>query len=195
MSRETQKANNRRKNTWLYNKIFAGEGIDIGCGDDILNKDKIFPNIISVQPFDISHGDAQNINHYINKQYNFVHSSQCLEHMHDVHTALHNWWSLVKTNGYLIVTVPDEDLYEQGNFPSIYNTDHKWTFSIYKKNSWSKKHLNILDIISNLPNCKIIKIELIDTNYNYNLKDVDQTRANAEAFIEFIIQKDNKVDL
>jgi hypothetical protein len=27
--------------------------------------------------------------------------------------------------------VPDEDLYEQGVFPSTFNADHKWTFTVY----------------------------------------------------------------
>lgn len=189
MADETKKATARRANTWLYNKVFKGEGVDIGCGEDILNKDKSFPNIVSVEPFDLIHGDAQYINQYINKQYDFVHSSQCLEHMVDVDVAISNWWSIVKPGGHLIITVPDEDLYEQGNFPSIYNSDHKWTFSIYKQNSWSIKHKNILNIISKLENFLIIKIELIDTNYNYTITNTDQTRGDAEAFIEVILQK------
>ena len=189
MSNETKKASNRRKNTWLYNKIFTGYGIDIGCGSDILNKEKEFPNIINVDPFDIEHGDAQYIDRFIHNEYDFIHSSQCLEHMMEASVAIVNWWKLVKNGGYLIITVPDEDLYEQGHFPSIYNPDHKWTFSIYKDTSWSSKHINILDLIKVLNNYKVIKIELIDTYYNYNISNIDQTRGRAEAFIEFILQK------
>lgn len=194
MSNETKKASNRRKNTWLYNKVFSGYGIDIGCGKDILNKDNEFPNIINVDAFDKEHGDAQFINRYIhNKQYDFVHSSQCLEHMHDPFEAIKNWYSIVKPLGYLVFSVPDEDLYEQGMFPSRWNNDHKWTFSISKKNSWSNKHINILDLIAILVNINIIKLELIDTNYNYTITNVDQTRGDAEAFIEVILQKNINV--
>lgn len=189
MSNETHKASIRRKNTWLYNKIFSGYGIDIGSGDDILNKDNVFPNIIDVDPFDKTHGDAQYINNYTDKRYDFVHSSQCLEHMYDPIIAIQNWYEIVKPSGYLIFSVPDEDLYEQGVFPSMWNYDHKWTFSIYKKNSWSSRHINILDLISVIKNYSIIKIELIDTNYNYDIKNIDQTRGDAEAFIEVIIKK------
>ena len=39
--------------------------------------------------------------------------------------------------------VPDEDLYEQGQFPSTYNVDHKWTFTILKTTSWSPCSLNL----------------------------------------------------
>lgn len=190
MSNETEKASNRRKNTWLYNKVFNGYGIDIGCGSDILNKNKEFPNIINVDPFDKEHGDAQYIHNFISKnKYDFVHSSQCLEHMHNPIESIQNWWKIIKPNGYLIFSVPDEDLYEQGIFPSRWNDDHKWTFSIYKNNSWSTKHINILDLIKVINNSSIIKVELIDTNYNYSLKHIDQTRDKAEAFIEVILQK------
>jgi hypothetical protein len=35
----------------------------------------------------------------------------------------------------MIVLVPDEDLYEQGHFPSIFNTDHKSTFILRRPSS------------------------------------------------------------
>lgn len=187
---ESLKADSRRKNTWLYNKVFTGHGIDIGCGKDILNRNNTYPNILSVKAFDKEDGDAQYIDRYItDSKYDFVHSSQCLEHMYNPYVSLHNWWKLVKNEGYLIVSMPDEDLYEQGHFPSRYNHDHKWTFSINKRTSWSARHINTLHLIDTIQDAKIIKIELIDTNYDYSLKDVDQTRGDAEAFIEFILQK------
>ena len=46
---------------------------------------------------------------------------------------------MLEPGGHLIVTVPDEDLYEQGHFPSDYNRDHKWTFTIHKPKSWSER--------------------------------------------------------
>jgi SAM-dependent methyltransferase len=189
MSNETLKATQRRKNTWLYNKVFSGEGIDIGCGADVLNLGNEFPHVRSVQPFDVIHGDAQKITQYVHRQFDFVHSSQCLEHMWDVEEALSNWWALVRPGGFLIVSVPDEDLYEQGAFPSRFNPDHKWTFSIYKKVTWSPRHYNVLQLILGLQDFEILKLELVDTNYNYSLRGMDQTLGNAEAFIEFILRK------
>ena len=88
-------------------------------------------------------------------------------------------------------TVPDEDLYEQGVFPSRFNNSHKWSFTIDKENSWNSKSINILDLLKSLNNYKIIKIELVDTNYDYSKKDVDQTMQDAEAIIEVIIKKLN----
>ena len=52
--------------------------------------------------------------------------------MFNPYRTVKEWFSLVKQNGLLIIIVPDEDLYEQGVFPSRYNNDHKWTFIINK---------------------------------------------------------------
>jgi hypothetical protein len=64
--------------------------------------------------------------------------------------------------------VPDEDLYEQGVWPSIFNDDHKHTFTIRKAKSWSPKSINVVDLID-LYGVKPIKIELVDTNYDYGI--------------------------
>jgi hypothetical protein len=184
MSREIYKANSRRIGTYLYNKVFSGHGANIDSNDDILDKE-LYTNMKSLHL--CNENDWSNNDNL--KQYDFVHSSQYLEHISDINTALTNWWGMVKPGGYLIVTVPDEDLYEQGHYPSKYNQDHKWTFSINKSNSWSPVHINVVDLISILDDYDIIKLELVDTNYDYSLQNEDQTLGNAEAFIEFILRK------
>ncbi len=52
---------------------------------------------------------------------------------------MHHWLRVLKPGGHLVVTIPEEDLYEQGRFPSTFNLDHKWTFTIHKQKSWSAK--------------------------------------------------------
>ncbi len=188
---ETTKANKRRKKSDLFReKVFVGKGIDVGCGEDILSR-RYFRNITSIEPFDIKDGDAQYINKYRQENgYDFIYSSNCLEHMNDPVISLQNWFALVKEGGHLAFTVPDEDLYEQGHFPSKFNADHKWTFTIFKEKSWSHKSVNIVDLLKNLENCKVIKIELVDTNYDYSMPSgVDQTMGNVEAFIEVVVRK------
>ena len=137
--------------------ILQGEGIDIGCGLD--------PIAQSAQPFDMQDGDANEITKYVDKEFDYVFSSHCLEHMNNPIDAIQEWWKLVKKDGHLILTVPDEDLYEQGYFPSLFNDDHKSTFTISKRCSWSPKSHNMLDLINSLPNSMLIKIELQDQDY------------------------------
>ena len=65
--------------------------------------------------------------------------------MSDPRKTILDWWKLVKPGGYLFVVVPDEDLYEQGVFPSRFNNDHKATFTIAKAKSWSPNSINVLE--------------------------------------------------
>lgn len=198
MSNECKKAAPRRNKDKLFTeKAFKGVIIDIGCGPDPLKKEYGFPLIESVEPFDWEHGNAQFVDgRRPNNHYDCVHSSQCLEHMVDPHVALKNWFNLVKPGGYMVVTFPDEDLYEQGHWPSRWNSDHKWTFSIYKETSWSPRHINVVDLVKCLgQEADIIRIDLIDTKYDYNILKsgqlFDQTLHDdtAEAFIELIVRK------
>ena len=165
----------------LENKVFQGQGIDIGCGPD--------PISANVERFDIADGDANEICKYVHKQFDFVFSSHCLEHMQNPFYTLRQWWNLVKENGYLYIVVPDEDLYEQGRFPSRYNPDHKWTFTLLKQRGPNIKSINIIELISSLKDARILKIEVQDHHYNYNVKNADQTLGEATAQISFCIQK------
>ena len=169
-----------------------GTGIDIGAGEDNLgNYTYIFPKLIDVFPWDVSNGDAQYLQSVSDNFFDFVHSSHCLEHLHDPYIGLQNWWRVLKPGGYMIVIIPDEDLYEQGVFPSKFNGDHKWTFTIYKEKSWCEKSINLFDIIKSLDRYKICKLELLDSTFNYDIKNQDQTMTSCltESAIEFILQK------
>jgi SAM-dependent methyltransferase len=110
----------------------------------------------------VGDGDANEITAYVSDSFDFVFSSHCLEHMHDPRHALQQWWQLVKPGGHLIVIVPDEDLYEQGYFPSVFNPDHKATFTLSKNRSWSPRSYNLLDLVRELPGGTLVSIELQD---------------------------------
>ncbi len=168
----------------LEEKVFKGKGIDIGCGND--------PILDNVERFDIEDGDANQIGKYVKKQFDFVFSSHCLEHMKNPYHTIQQWWSLVKDNGYLYLIVPDEDLYEHGHFPSKYNTDHKWTFSLLKQKNANVRSINIIELLSSLENARVLKLEVQDNNYNYLLEETDQTLGNATAQICCCIQKSEK---
>jgi SAM-dependent methyltransferase len=139
-------------------RVLTGVGIDIGCATDAV--------VEGVRRFDLEHGDANRITQFVHEQFDFVYSSHCLEHMHDPALTIQEWWKLVKPGGYLFFIVPDEDLYEQGVFPSRFNSDHKATFTISKVKSWSPKSYNVYDLAKSLPESKIVKLALQDRNYD-----------------------------
>jgi SAM-dependent methyltransferase len=145
----------------LEQTILTGSGIDIGCGPDPVN-----PN---VRRFDVEQGDANEITNYVHEEFDYVFSSHCLEHMHNPRQAVRGWWKLVRVGGHLIFIVPDEDLYEQGIFPSRFNPDHKATFTIAKHRSWSPVSVNVLDLALSLPNGQLVSLVLQDQGYDRRL--------------------------
>ena len=90
--------------------------------------------------------------------------------MVDPVNALNEWWSLIKPGGYLVLVVPDEDLYEQGTWPSRFNADHKHTFRLNKNESWSPVSFDVLKLVNELPGVKVISAEIQDADYNHQLK-------------------------
>ena len=145
----------------LEQSILTGSGIDIGCGPDPVKPD--------VRRFDVAQGDANEITNYVHEEFDYVFSSHCLEHMHNPRRAILGWWKLVRVGGHLIFIVPDEDLYEQGVFPSRFNPDHKATFTIAKHRSWSPVSVNVLDLALSLPNSQLVSLVLQDEGYDRRL--------------------------
>ena len=142
----------------LLNLYLNGRILDIGAGlDPITNNAEVFDKL---------QGDAQEIKNYFQMEsFDTVFSSHCLEHMSNPVEAINAWYSLVKPGGHLIVIVPDEDLYEQGHFPSIFNYDHKATFTISKSKSWSSVSVNCLDLCFKL-NGRIKYLSQQNDSYN-----------------------------
>jgi SAM-dependent methyltransferase len=174
---ETSKS---RKNWGPVEKtVLQGSGIDIGCGPD-----PVFPD---VRRFDMEDGDANVITRHVHEQFDFVYSSHCLEHMHDPRKTILEWWKLVKPGGHLFFIVPDEDLYEQGVFPSRFNPDHKATFTLSKARSWSPVSINVLDLAGSLPEGRLISLSLQDHNYDRRLIRHGPD-APAKAFLRFFIR-------
>ena len=179
-------------------RYFVGEGIDIGGKPDpLLMYQEFFPLMRGIKTWDWEDGDAQYLSNVGDQTLDFVHSSHCLEHLVDPMMGFHNWLRVLKPGGYLIVTVPDEDLYEQGEFPSTFNRDHKWTFTIFKYNSWSDKSINLLDLVKNFGEiAELMKLELLTATYRFNLPRYDQTLTPVgESGIELVMRKRLSVKL
>jgi len=142
----------------LLSEHLYGRILDIGAGLDPITK--------SAEVFDKVQGDAQEVHlHFPSESFDSVFSSHCLEHMVDPVSAIKSWFSLVKPGGYLMIMVPDEDFYEQGHFPSIFNSDHKATFTISKSKSWSPRSFNCFDLCTSLDGEVVYLAQQLD-NYD-----------------------------
>ncbi|MCA3264382.1 MAG: tetratricopeptide repeat protein [Telmatospirillum sp.] len=173
-------------------RFFVGAGIDIGAGSDPLSLyAEQFPLMTRLRVWDMPDGDAQKLATIPDESLDFAHSSHCLEHMVDPTAALQRWFAVVKPGGHLVLLIPDEDLYEQGIWPSNKNADHKWTFALYKKRSWSPKSINVLALLTQLPaSAETVKLEKLDASYRYRLPPLDQTLTPiGECGIEIVLRK------
>lgn len=160
-------------------RVLKGKGVDIGAGGD-----PVFPY---AQSFEQEDGDANVISTYIHDAFDFVYSSHCLEHMHDPKKAILEWWKLVKVGGVLFITIPDEDLYEQGVWPSRFNGDHKATFTISKTKSWSPVSNNVFDLAKSLPHGELLSLTLQDHFYDREYLTFGKRR-KSNFLIEFFIK-------
>jgi SAM-dependent methyltransferase len=182
----------RLADTRFIRKYFRGRGVDIGGKPDpLVLYREFFPLMESVKTWDLEDGDGQKMAGVADESFDFVFSSHCLEHMFDPLEALQNWMRILRPGGYIVFAVPEEDLYEQGIFPSTFNRDHKHTFTIFKAKSWSEHSINLIELLSKLgPAAAIEKIELLDETYLYSLPRYDQTLTLVgESGIEVVIRK------
>lgn len=191
--REASKSMMRRLHDSRFaTRYFVGEGIDIGAGNDPMSLYReFFPGMRGVRAWDLPDGDAQLLAGVADESLDFVHSSHCLEHMRDPAQALQHWFRVLKPGGHLVCVVPDEDLYEQGQFPSTFNSDHKWTFTLWKASSWCDKSINLFDLLPRLgAAAQPLKVELVDTSFRYQLPRFDQTLTPVgESAIELVLRK------
>jgi SAM-dependent methyltransferase len=149
--------------------------LDIGCGPDLV--------VPHARPFDQEDGDANEILDYLKPEsFSCVHSSHCLEHMRNPQKSIADWWTLVKPGGYLITVVPDEELYEQGYWPSLFNEDHKSMFRLDGVSEHPKVSFNIRDLVGSLPGATIISAQRHSGHYCHwktliPLRDVKPVRS------------------
>ena len=111
-----------------------GRVLDLGCGPF-----KAWPHFIGVdnghhaaefgwqyKP-DIHVADCTRLDIFRNESVDAVFSSHLLEHIEDYRAALHEWWSLIKPGGHLVLYLPHKDFYPNIGQPGG-NPDHKHDF-------------------------------------------------------------------
>ena len=186
---EQSKSAARRKKDWRYsNRWLVGRGLDVGCGPDPLKKED-WPNVSEVVPYDKSNGniDGRFLPEIKDEEFDFVHSSHSLEHMTDVRTTLSNWLRVIKPGGFIVCTIPEEFLYERGRWPSPFNEDHKFSFTL-RAIPIIPTSLNIAHMLWKLP-VDVELISLLTEGWNPAKMSQDQTLSEAECAIEFVVRK------
>lgn len=194
MWEQSKAAKRRYHDGAFHSRYFVGHGIDIGGKPDPLGQYVgVFAQMLSVRTWDMEDGDAQFMAGVADNSLDFVHASHCLEHMRDVAEAMRNWLRILKPGGHLIVTIPDEDMYEQGRWPSRFNPDHKWTFTMAKTLSWSPRSINVVDLVKAFAGLsELDRLVLHRDFYRASLceQGMDQTLTPvAECAIEFVLRK------
>jgi SAM-dependent methyltransferase len=175
---ETTKAKSRRQQEGFFEKFCRGKGLDVGYGGD-----KICDNC---QGWDIEDGDAQTLKGLADNSFDFVYSSHCLEHLDDAGEALKNWQRVVKTGGYLILYLPERDLFERKKtLPSQWNTSHKRFFLLDRDEL--PDTVGILPLTKRtLADYEIVKADICKNGYEIKS---EQRHADGEYSIEVVIRK------
>lgn len=175
---ETYKASARREKEGFFKKYCIGEGLDIGYGSD--------PITVDCYGWDTMDGDAQYLSSIPDESFDYVYSSHCLEHMRDVRTAIKNWFRVVRPGGFLILFIPERDLYEKRKeLPSRFNADHKHMFLLGK--SEEPDTLDILEEISHSINGYNIEYaKVCDEGHTLYFENV---KSDGEYSIEIVLRK------
>lgn len=159
--REASKTNLIREKSFAQTYL-KGAVLDIGAGSDL-----VCP---WAQSFDVEDGDANYLSRYFNEEsFDAVHSSHSLEHMENPIDAINQWWSLVKPGGFLILVVPEENLYEQGLWPSVFSDQHISTFRLGGETSWSPVSFDVKSLCQSLPHAEIVSALIQSNGYDHNL--------------------------
>ncbi len=199
MAQETSKATARREGRGVFitrsnwNDIFGNHILDVGPGDDPL----VWRGA-TVVPFDKKQGDANKIDTYFHDQsFDCIHGSQVMEHLYDPPDFINRCLKILKPGGWIVMTVPDFDLYEKQFWPSRFNPDHKTTWSLWRTMGGIQSHNRAphIHVPTWIKQFDVAQryATLIDTNYDFLKPDsVDQTwlrEDGVEAFIEILLKK------
>jgi predicted SAM-dependent methyltransferase len=190
MNEQSKAAKRRIYDPAFTLRYFVGKGIDVGAGGDSLRQHQgIFPLIESIEDFDKAQGDAQTLSSVPDQSFEFLHASHILEHMEQPYEALVNWIRVVRSGGYLIITVPDEDMYEQGHWPSIYSNEHKHTFTMNKAKSWSPVSINLITMANWAMSIASTERLVYQREFYQPHLHTDQTMGPAECAIEWVLRR------
>jgi SAM-dependent methyltransferase len=181
----------RRNEIWgkegFYSRFLVGSGIDIGAGDFPLNHPSVLHYDRSIDP---SH-DAVSLPGIKGSSFDWVYSSHCLEHLPDPMAALVRWWDILKTGGHLVLLLPDWTLYEHRQWPSWFNSTHRYAFSLSRvEGNGGVKILDPITMIRELDGAWLQYARINDSGFDYNApKQKDQTLNGVLSEMEIVVRK------
>lgn len=178
---ESQRLYDYNQETGFFNKYMGGLGLDIGYTgyEDDRSPLPIRPGATGVDK-DYPGYDGKTLPFQGNSQ-DYVYSSHCLEHISDPYNALKEWHRVVKPNGYIVIIVPHQYLYEKKyDLPSHWNQDHKHFYTpgeLLKKVEMSLK-----------PNTYRVRL-LEDGDKGFNYKLGPDKHSDGQYEIVLVLQK------
>ena len=192
---EQGKAAQRRKNDARFTQRYlVGVGIDVGAGPDPFSKYMdLFPHVVGCRAWDMADGDGTYLEGIPDNSVDFVISSHCLEHLHWPEKALENWVRVVRPGGYVIVTVPDWEMYERFTWPSRYGVGHIYAYTLNPTYYALDKERVPLIFLPDLYRTATAPLDYLSVSLDHfdpsKGIDVDQSMGPAECAIEFVLRK------
>ncbi|WP_066740586.1 methyltransferase domain-containing protein [Cupriavidus sp. D384] len=167
---------------------FAGVGLDIGVRESDLGASRsLFPRVTRVVPW---HGDVAAVPGVEERAFDFVNAGQCLQNVVNPTRTLARWLDLLKPGGYLVLTVPDEDLEEEGKWPSQIDPSRRASFTVCKPASTLPASVNVLDMVRSvaaIAACE--RISVVRDHHVDNGGARDASGSLAERAIEVVLRK------
>ena len=197
MTSSTLAATRRALDPSFTRHYFIGRGIDLGPGSEPLaGFAGAFPAITALDTAAWPPEHLEALPGLADDSYDFVHSDLSLAIVKNCFAALQRWFALVRPGGHLILRVPDEDMAGRGLYPNPLAPEWKWTFTIYKRQSWSAKSINLVNLIMTLGEAAEIKRLLsLDGEMDFSAPIDFGTPPSGEAGIEAVIRKRREKDV
>jgi len=176
---ETEKAKGRRLREGFFEKYCQGKGLDVGFGGDLLSE--------NCRGWDYEHGDARYLYDIKDSTFDFVYSSHLLEEIDNPDIALKTWYRVLKPRGYLILYLPDRELFEKRKtLPSRWNICHKRFFLLDRDDP--PDTIGIIPLIQRtLSDFKIIYAK--ECKEGHTIAD-PEIRSDGEYSIEVVLKKE-----
>lgn len=180
VGREAHKTYAEKLRSGFFQKYLAGPAVlDIGYRGDFAQAVPIVPQAVGIDR-DTPGYDGLHLP-YPDQSQDAIYASHCLEHLPDPVAALREWHRVVKVDGYLVIMVPHQHLYERKeSLPSLWNPDHRHFFT-------PAKLLHLVETALAPNSYRIRQLQDNDFLYDYQRQATDAPGGCYE--IELVLQR------